>query len=205
MKFLRTTAIGCLFLVSPILYGTAWSGGAPVSSTPKGAMKALLEAMHRADAADVKAISINADPQLIDLMCALSTATAKSRDAATAKFGDAAKDVFPDNWTAAGKGVDQAQVKEEDDTATLASAPNTFSGAIRLKKIDGIWKVDFASIPGMADAAAMRSMTQKMVDANDEVADEIKAGKYATAQNAAEAVTTKMAEAMGSATATTQK
>jgi hypothetical protein len=168
-------------------------------------MKALLEAMHRADAADVKAISINADPQLIDLMCALSTATAKSRDAATAKFGDAAKDAFPDNWAAAGKGTDQTQANEDGDTATLASAPNTPNSAIQLKRIDGIWKVDFASIPGMADAASMRSMTQKMVDANDEVADEIKAGKYATAQDAAEAVNTKMAAAMGSATATTQK
>ena len=202
MRYPTTAVIAVLLLLSPFLCSTGWSDDA---STPKGAMKVLMDAMHRADADAVKAASINGDPQLIDLMCALTTATTKSRDAAIAKFGDAARDVFPDTWAQAGKSIDDAVVTENGDTATLTSGPKSPNSAVHLKKIDGVWKIDFASVPGMSNAAAMRSTFQKIIDANNQVADEINAGKYSSAQEANAAVNGKLMTAMHAAAPSTQK
>jgi hypothetical protein len=202
MRYPTRAVIAGLLLVGSILCST---GRGDDASTPKGAMKVLMDAMHRADADAVKADSINGDPQLIDLMCALTTATTKSRDAAVAKFGQAARDVFPDTWAQAAKSIDDVQVQEDGDTATLTSSPNSPNSAVRLKKIDGVWKIDFASIPGMSNTAAMRSTFQKIIDANNEVTDEINAGKYSSAQDASAAVNAKMMTAMRTAAPTTQK
>jgi hypothetical protein len=57
----------------------------------------------------------------------------------------------------------------------------------------------------MSNAAAMRSTFQKIIDANNEVADEITAGKYSSAQDASAAVNAKMMTAMQTAAPTTQK
>src|SRR5580692_1401648 len=68
-------------------------------STPKKAAMALAQAMQHGDAAGIKAASVGGDPQVIDALAASMAAHRALADAATAKFGAAAKGFDDDAGT----------------------------------------------------------------------------------------------------------
>ena len=162
-------------------------------STPKGAAKAFATAMQNGDAAAAKRASTGGDPQMIDSLAKLSGSMKKLHDASVAKFGDQGKNLTgggggPDfsDWS---KKIDDATIKEDGDTATLTLKDG--GEPLKLKKINGEWKVDVA--PLTTEMASMGSaMVDSMSKAADETAGEINSGKYKTPQEAQQSLSTKM-------------
>jgi hypothetical protein len=163
-------------------------------STPKGAARAFAKAMEDGDAAEAKRASTGGDPQIIEAMAKMTGNMKKLHDASVAKFGDQGKSVAggggngPDfsEWS---KKIDEANVKEEGDTATLTQKDG--GEPMKLKKVNGEWKVDTTPLTG--EMASMgTAMIDSMSKAAAETADDIKAGKYKTAQEAQEALGSKM-------------
>ncbi|HEY2587948.1 MAG TPA: hypothetical protein VGI81_19550 [Tepidisphaeraceae bacterium] len=117
----------------------------------------------------------------------------KLQDASVARFGDQGKNLTgggngPDfsEWS---KKIDEATVKQEGDAATLTQKDS--GEPLKLKKINGEWKVDVS--PMTSEMASMgTAMIDSMSKAASETADEIKAGKYKTPQEAQQALSSKM-------------
>lgn len=162
-------------------------------ATPKGAAKAFATAMENGDAAAAKRASTGGDPQVIEAMAKLSGNMKKLHDASVAKFGDQGKNLTEGgggpNFSDWSKKIDEATVKEEGDTATLTQKDN--AEPLKLKKINGEWKVDVSPMTG--EMAGMgTAMFDSMAKAANETADEVKAGKYKTPQEARQALSSKM-------------
>jgi hypothetical protein len=152
---------------------------------------ALAQAMQQGDAAGIKAASVGGDPQVIDALAASMAAHRALADAATAKFGAAAKGFDDDSGTIRdfAQRLDEAEVSINGDTAAI-----TVTGAstpwLTLKKVDGNWKADFSQLPGFGqsnESAAMAATMQKTAEITREMAIEVSAGKYATIDQAREA------------------
>ena len=86
------------------------------------------------------------------------------------------------------KRVDEAEEKIDGDKATLTPKTGT---PIKLKKVDGDWKVDGSELPA-ASAGAAGAMFDNMAKAAKETTDDINAGKYKTAAEAKTAFSQKM-------------
>ncbi len=159
------------------------SSGKPDFSTPKKAAMTLAQALEAGDAAAIKSASVGADPQVIDALAASMSAHRALADAATAKFGPAAKGFDNDRGTLHdfAKRLADADITINGDTAAI-----TINGAttpsLKLKKVDAEWKTDLSELqPEMAPSM------QKMAQITQQLATEISAGKYATIQAADEA------------------
>ena len=165
-------------------------------STPKGAAKNFATAMENGDADGAKRASTGADPAMIDSMVKLAGNMKKLRDAAVSKFGDQGKDLLgsaggADSMDMAKK-VDDADVKEDGDNATLT--PKSGGQPIKLKKISGEWKVDASELTEMVSKMG-GGMFDSMSQAATDTASDINAGKFKTAQEAQQAFGSKMMSA----------
>jgi len=178
--------------------GGSSSGGSTDLSTPKAAVKTVADALRRGDAAALKNATINGDPAFIDMMASMMSSTKTLTDAAVAKFGDAGKTISNSKMPDFDKSLDNADVKEEGDTATVT--PKDGNGEpVKLKKVDGQWKMDFAQAPHMPSKAEMDQMGpmfNSMVDANKTTAADINAGKYKSVEEARQGLSQKMMAAM---------
>jgi len=161
------------------------------ASTPKKAAMALAQAMQQGDAAGIKAASVGGDPLVIDALAASMVAHRALADAATAKFGAAAKGFDDDAGTLRdfAQRLDEAEVSINGDTATI-TVTGTSTTWLTLKKVNGDWKADFSQLPGFspsAESAAMAATMQKTAEVTQEMAAEVTAGKFATIDQAREA------------------
>ena len=161
-------------------------------STPKSAAKSFGEALQNGDAAGVRDASLNGKPELVDGMCNMMKSTKALHDAAVAKFGPDGESLGMGKQADFTKQLENAKVEENGDSATITASDGK---PVTLKKADGDWKVDFASMPAMDAALKMLPMMAKMATANQDLADEIEAGKYATAAEAKKAYGQKMMSA----------
>ena len=176
------------------------SGGAPGAaakapdlSNPKSTAVSFAKAVQSNDMAAAKAASTGSDEQykMVEAMGQMMSGFKNFESAAVAKFGDAGKsgqgmpDVVAD--------TEGSEVKTEGDTATLINPKKPDDkDPMKLVKKDGKWKVDLASMPMNEQAKTMAASASKMKKALDETAEEIKAGKYKTAQEAQAALGMKM-------------
>jgi hypothetical protein len=190
-------SISSKFLVAVVaLAGFALVGcGKNDLSTPKAAAQSFAKAMESGDAEAAKAACTGADPKIIEAMAGMSATRKKLHDAAVAKFGDDAKSIgsFDGNDADMKKMVDESEEKIDGDTATLKPKSGE---PLKLKKIDGSWKVDMSQHLGMGDTAEATKMMGTMSKAAGETADEINAGKYKTAKEAEQAMQQKMMSSM---------
>ncbi|MDB5295655.1 MAG: hypothetical protein JWO31_1638 [Phycisphaerales bacterium] len=160
------------------------------TSTPKAAAKTFAAAMTTGDADAAKAASTGADAKMIESMANAFGSYKKLHDAAAAKFGEEGKKLG-----AMGGSVDDDLVKKladatetiTGDTATVAPKDGK---AMKLKKVDGAWKVDMSEMAGPM-AALGSQMFDKMGKAAKVTADEIAAGQYKTIDEAQAAFTKK--------------
>jgi hypothetical protein len=184
MRFWKLTVVALL-----ILSGCGGSDSTSGNSTPKKTALALAQALEQGDAGGIKAASVGGDPQTIDALAALMSAHRTLADAATAKFGPAAKGFDNDTGSMGdfAKRLADAQVNISGDTASITI---TGSADLKFKKVDGQWKADFSQMPGFgqsAESAAMVASMQKVAGVTRELAAEISAGEYPTIQAAGEA------------------
>jgi hypothetical protein len=207
-KFLLAYPVACLLIAGcqssksgPGVAGGV--GGAPSPpplnlSTPKDAAISFGKAVEAGDLAQAQAVSITdaGTKELLAAMVPLVGALKKLDTAAVAKFGPAGKNVAGGgNPGAQFSGqYEDAEVKESGDTATVTGKKG--GEPLKLKKVDGQWKVDLASMTkGPDDARAMAMalpMFKGMTTSAEETTAEITAGKYKTADEAKQAFTAKM-------------
>jgi hypothetical protein len=182
MRLWKKTAI-ILTTLTLIGCNNSDSMGNSAYSTPKKAAMTLAQALEAGDATAIKSASVGADPQVIDALAASMSAHRALADAATTKFGPAAKGFDNDRGTLhdfANRLAD-AQVTIDGDTAAItingASTPS-----LKLKKNDGDWKTDLSQL-----APEMAPSMQKMAAVTRQLAAEVSAGKYATIEAANQA------------------
>jgi len=167
----------------------------PDLSDPKGAAKAFATGVQKADLPLIKSASIgsDADYRLMDAMSQAVNASMKLRDAVSAKFGpEQAKQLSQAGPEDLAGVVDKSTVKVDGDNASLSEPGQDPANALKLKKIDGQWKVDLNQIPNkdqLAQSAPIMKELQKVVE---QTTGEVKDGKYKNVQEVQIAVQTKM-------------
>ncbi len=176
-------------------------------TTPIAAVKVYGKAMREGDAATAKRAVTNVDPKIIDALAASGASRQRAIDAAVAKFGDDGKTVAGGSALPYGeafeKMLDEAEVKIDGDTATVTQKPNDATTQktkdavpIVLKREGGDWKIDYSELTRSGDLMRLVPVMNAISTVNDELADEIKSGKYATAAEATRARVLKMQQAI---------
>jgi hypothetical protein len=168
-------------------------------STPTAAVKVYGQAMREGDAATARRAVTNVDPKVIDALAALGASRRRAMEAAVAKFGDDGKTVAGGSALPYGeefdKMLDEADVKIDGDTATVTQKAKD-AVPIALKREGGDWKIDYSDLTKRGDLIQMLPVMGAIAVANDELADEIKAGKYASVAEAKKARAFKMQQAL---------
>lgn len=181
--------------------GTSGGGGGAAAadlSTPKAAAQSFAKAVTTGDNAGIRATTTGTEEQykMAEAMGGMLKSMADLRAAATAKYG-ADNPISKDKDMDIAKDIDEAEFKTEGDVATMVKKTNpNDKDPLKLKKVDGKWKVDLGSMPA-SESAQITKMAPAMKKACDEVAAEINSGKHATADAAQTAMGQKMAAAMG--------
>lgn len=167
-------------------------------SSPKSAIKTFVQALANGDVEMAKAAAISNDSQgqMIELMAKMTGGMKKLTDAATAKFGEAGEEItgqkmkMEDNL----KQIDDAKIEVKGDEATIISQDQ--KSPVTLKKVNGEWKVDIASMPNVDRIAEAAPMINAMANAASATTADINADKYKTVDEAKAAFRSKMMAAM---------
>lgn len=179
----------CSVLATVVFAGLMIGADKADLSTPKSAAKAFAHAVISNDADTAKQAATGAESKTIEGVVALAANLMKLQAAAKSKFGDNA---FGDNdlkqFVEIEKQVDAATEKDDGDSATFASA--TDPEFLKLKKIDGNWKVDLSDLQ---KASALFDVFNK---AAVETTNEINDGKYKSSKEAQDAFGGKMLAAL---------
>ena len=164
----------------------------PDLSTPKSAGASFVRALESGDVNAVKAVTLGSetDYRLMEVLAAADHAGKELERAAIEKFGDAGKEVA--SLGAGGnseKDLADSRVKEDGDSAVLARKDDPDAKhALKLKRVDGAWKIDLAALPNKKDliraVPAMRATAGILVQA----ARDIRAGKYKSADEAKQVI-----------------
>jgi hypothetical protein len=177
----------------------------PDMSTPKATVVSFAKALNDGDAAAIKTLCTGTAKQVqtIDAVGEMVAASKRMQTAAVAKWGDAGKKLGGEMASGSDellKSVDKLEIKEEGDTATV-SGEAMKGDPMKLRKIDGKWKIDLAAIRDAENMEKAAPMMKAMAKAADETATDIKADKYKTIEDATQAYQAKMmAAVMGGAT-----
>ncbi len=188
--------------VAVVLAGTLRAADAPKKddySSPKAAANSFLNAIIDGDADAAKKATITTDDKQADLV-----ATLANMMRAVTKFEAALKDKFPDLAATMGAGMAEGRKQMEKSRKDLEAAEVTTEGdvatiktkedkPVKIKKIGGDWKVDISSMPDMPKEADV-AVIKKIGKAMDTLADDIKAGKYKTAEEVGAAMGKMMQE-----------
>lgn len=195
--FTSVIALLCMLTACSKQTSTSGSTNSVDLSSPKAALKSYGEAMKRGDPTAARQAVTGADPKSIEALAELGGSRNRLSEAAVAKFGDAGKTIAGGGEESYGqafdKMLDDAEVKVEGETATViqktapaetepASRPKPLP--LKLRKVDGNWKVDYAAMPNTRNLDLLMPIMRGIIKANDEVAVEIKEGKYATLSDA---------------------
>jgi hypothetical protein len=197
-------------IVALLLSATAASASS--ENDIKDAAKGFALALSKGDAVQAKkyATSDETTTLMIDTLSPLIAANQNLRAAAAARFGQAGaativKDApgqMMDDWA---RLTDSAVVKIDGEAATISEKQNDKpnpanpttrpqeSPPLKLKLENHAWKVDFSAMP---DAAALKQnapLITALAKAMNDIADEIKIGKFAAAKDAKAALDQKQA------------
>jgi hypothetical protein len=171
---------------------TPKTGDAPkAGDAPKEAALKFARAFEAGDLDGVKAVSISdpmADKALPIMLPALG-AMKKLQDAVVEKFGNEGKSALGRVTLDLTKTINDAEVKESGDTATLISKDQ--QNPLSLKKVDGLWKVELSSLKlkvDDAEIAKQKPIMQAMAKGAEEITKDVKSGKYKTTEEVKTAV-----------------
>jgi hypothetical protein len=165
-------------------------------SSPRGALRALSSAMQEGDTDAIREVFLAANPaeeRIIEADAQMAGALARLRSTAIKAFGaEQARFLIGD--AAAGSAqslasIDAADISVKGDTATVKYGDQKGPPFI-LKHVNGQWRVPASNLGKPLDA---RALEQRLSDLEvqrkvvDEMASLIRAGKFATAEQAREA------------------
>lgn len=162
-------------------------------SDPKSAARAFAQALIEGDADEAKTYFDGDDDskQLIEPMAAASIAYKKAAEAAVTKFGEEARTVYGKdrNSIFLQKIENSEEVFDGDDKAML-DRRRVKGDPIRLRKVDGAWKI--YKLPDAVINA--RKEITAMTQALETVAKEIEDGEFKTALDSHDAIKAKTRE-----------
>jgi hypothetical protein len=174
------------------------------ADSPKGVASQFFKAMESGDAKAARAVATGSDKQLamLDLLVPVISGFKQLENAAVKKWGEEARKTL--SQTGGGAGMDfEKQLKAstekiDGDTATITSAnPEQQREPMKLKKVDGKWKVDMSSMKAEnMDNPQTAKMLQVMSDAAKATAAEVEQGKYQNADEAKKAMGQKIIPAL---------
>lgn len=191
-----------VILAQPIL-----ADDAPDALTPKHAAESFCKAMENGDVAGAKALAVGSEKQLtvLETIVPFVQSFKQLENAAFKKWGESGRNEL----TASPGGANRFDVydriktdREEisGDTATLTTTDPkaTDRSPMKLKKVNGQWKMDLASVQdeGMDDPKNVK-IFKSMAEIAKTTASEIDQGKYADAASAKQAMGQKILAAMG--------
>jgi len=176
-------------------------------STPKETVISFAKALDAGDTASIKQLVTGTDKQVAMMEGAgnMMSAMKRMQDAAVAKWGDAGKAIAGEMGKPSDeilKNIDKAEIKEEGDTATFKGQND--KETVKLKKVDGKWKIDLASMPDQGELEKAGPALKAMTKAADDTATDIKADKFKTVDEAKQAFGLKVMAAVMSAGAASQ-
>jgi hypothetical protein len=186
VAFCALIVIGC-----PLL-----ADDAPDQTTPKAAAGSFFKAMENGDVASAKALASGTDKHLaiLDVLVPMISSFKQLENSAFKKWGEEGRKAIRQDQGAFDFNEMLKTAKEEinGDSATIISAdnkPENKKDPMKLKKIDGKWKVDMASIPAeqFEDPTSAKLM-QSVAGIAKATAAEIDQGKYADAKTAKDAM-----------------
>jgi hypothetical protein len=170
------------------------------ASTPKGAAGLFFKAMEKGDVATAKTMVVGTDKQVavLDVLVPFVSSLKQLEASALKKWGEEGRKAITAGPGGSG-GMDFAgelkNAKEEvtGDAATITSGKDPKKDPMRLKKVDGKWKLDMGSLQAekMDDPGARRTITA-VSDLAKSTAKEIDDGKYASAEEAKQSMTAKL-------------
>jgi hypothetical protein len=172
-------------------------------SSPKSTIAAMFAAVHDADATALKRTFLADTTETSDLSSSyadLVVATRRLREAARTKFNsDGGNLAMARDGTTPGKAPPEqaaqlaaAQVQMDGDQATVTIPDRAMP--IKLKRVDGAWLIDLADFAAGTpqQIGEQAELDRNLAAALKEAADEITAGRYASAQEAESAVQQKI-------------
>ena len=165
--------------------------------------------LQNGDSAAVKAVCTGSEKQVefVGIVVDLTKSIKGLSDAAGKKFGDAGKAVIKDSGNPGEQFARQladADIKIEGDVATL-SAKDSKEEVAKLKKIDGKWKMDLTAMSNQDEMDKASGMFKAMSKAAADAAADITAGKFKTADEARQAVDSRMTAAIFAAAGPTSQ
>ena len=174
-------------------------GAEPDLSSPKAALKSLCKAVDAQDGTAILKTFYAADDGEKDLARAFSdliVAGKKLNEASRAEFGSAGDGLGSGMMNPAELArLDQAEIQETGDTATLVPAGQ--SRTVRFHRTEGRWQVvirDFANAG--QDLPHQVSLLKKVAGVFNGVADDVAASKFDSSEEAEAAIQTKLANVM---------
>jgi hypothetical protein len=212
----RVILFSGFFLFSPCVIWAQTTSPAPMATTqpapadsPRGALKALVNAMQAGDAPKIKSLIATTNPteqKMVDAMATMSVAQKKFRDAAQAAYGTNAKELTGDTEAGTAEGlakIDAAPESIKGDTATVDPTGQPGVPPLTLKKVDGQWRIPISELARGVDQNTIQQRLEDlgfMSQMMNESADEVAKGMYKTPKDAGEAIKSKMMKRANAAT-----
>jgi hypothetical protein len=195
--FRKVLSLSLAALLAAFVAPAAMAKDAPDLSTPKAAVATFSKAIVDHDLETIKASMIGTDEQqkIVEGMADLLASMRRFKAACAAKYGEKNE---------LGSGIpgdaeflaDSAKTEftiEGDVAKPVARDGKKPEEMTSLRKVDGVWKVDFNTLAKEKLAEAAKLVKLNKVFA--ETAEEIESGKHKTVEDAATAIGPKMAEA----------
>ncbi|MEP6757072.1 MAG: hypothetical protein ABJA67_16315 [Chthonomonadales bacterium] len=161
----------------------------PDLSTPEKAVKEFAIALDTGNLELAKSVCLVApdSERMIASLVPLSKAMRELREVAKAKFGKDAGNLA--NGEDVSSQIARSKIKIMDDEATCIPTTGTTKNSIKLKKVDGKWKVDVKSMTTQSNATPenlknMETLFKVMAASASDTAAAIKAGKFKNANEA---------------------
>jgi hypothetical protein len=200
MPYRRIALLAAALIVVIIGLGLlmAWKAGLFYRedySTPKSAVKSFYLSVVRGDGSSARQNVVEpAQVAVVDEARSLIQGVRNFRRAAIERFGQQKGEDISGGLPTL-KDIEEANEKIEGDNAILATKSGKAS--LRLRKIGANWKIDLLSLlPFKTNAAAAQRIFAQAAKAADELAAKIRAGDFATPDEADLALKAKIAAIM---------
>ena len=191
---------------SPVTAALPTSRPSPADpASPRGTLEALIGAMQAGDTAKIKTLIATTNPteeKMVDAMATMAVSQKKFRTAAQTAYGDGAKELTGDTEAGTAEGlakIDAAPESINGDTATVDPSGQPGVAPLRLKKVDGQWRIPVSELARGVDQATIQQRLDDLAFMSkmmDESSDEVSRGMYKTPKDAGEAIKSKMMVAM---------
>lgn len=191
----------CILTLSALIAAPLLAGGDPQLASPKMAAFAFVRAMEQNDMAQFRSVTIGSDDdyKLFEPLLGMVGSAKQLEHAAREKFGKAGRVIVRDSPAVELEvHVQESDVKVSNDTATLRHHGQEDADPLHLRHTPAGWKVDLTAIPNRDQMAASAAGMARMRKALSDSAADIRAGKFATAEEAEKVVLKRMKQAAAS-------